>query len=163
MNKKGFTLPEVMVTLSILGIMMAISIPSYISWLPRHKLQTSVRQIYDDFNLAKMEAVRNNANAVVIFFPASNTYSIFLDTIVQNYALDAGEPRIRQGATLERGVNLYETTLGANTCGFNNRGLPTGPGQIHLTSPSGLYLGVDVTVAGGIRIISSTDNGVTWN
>ena len=39
-NRKGFTLTEVTVVLSLLGIMSAISVPSYISWLPRHKLQT---------------------------------------------------------------------------------------------------------------------------
>ncbi len=73
-NRKGFTLTEVVVTLSILAIMTAISIPSYFSWLPRHKLQTSARQIYDDMNLAKMQAVEATLLPLSIFHPASNNY-----------------------------------------------------------------------------------------
>ena len=66
-NRKGFTLTELTVTLSILGIMMAISVPSYFSWLPRHRLQTSARQIYDDLNLAKIRAVKDNTVACITF------------------------------------------------------------------------------------------------
>ena len=118
---------EVLVALSILGIMIAISVPSYISWLPRHRLQTSVRQIYDDLNLAKIRAVKDNTVAVVIFRPASNDYDIFLDTVLPNWALDGGEPVIRQNASLENGVTITGTTLPANSTGFNYRGmLPAG-------------------------------------
>ena len=166
MNKKGFTLVEIVVTISILSILTAITIPTYISWLPKHRLQTSVRQIYDDLNLAKMEAVRTNTVAVAIFYPFNNTYSIFLDkSDPVNYALDASDTSIRSGATLENGTNLYETTAPVgNTFGFNNRGLlTTGAGQIHLKSQNGLYLGVDLNIAGGLNIIKSTDNGATWN
>ena len=164
MNNKGFTLAEVVITLSILALMATIAVPSFISWLPRHKLQTSVRQIYDDMNLAKLMAVRNNVNVVVQFVPNSNTYNIFLDTIGNNFSLDAGETKIRDGATLEPGVNLYQTTLPSNSCAFNNRGLPVNSsfGQVYLTSPSGLYLGVDLSGAGGISIITSADKGGTW-
>ncbi len=155
---------EVVVTLAILGIMATIAIPSFMSWLPRHKLQTSVRQIYDDMNLAKLSAVRNNVNVVVQFVPNSNTYNIWLDTIGNNYSYDSGEPLIRQGATLESGVNLYQTTLPSNSCALNNRGLPVNSsfGQVYLTSPSGLYLGVDLNAAGGISIITSANGGGTW-
>jgi len=62
MNKKGFTLIELTTTLALLGIISAIAIPSYFSWLPRHKLQTSVRHIYDDMNMARSRAVRTNTD-----------------------------------------------------------------------------------------------------
>ena len=164
MNNKGFTLVEVVVTLSILALMATISIPTYISWLPNHKMRTSVRQIYDDMNLAKMLAVRNNTNVVVKFSTLNNSYSIFLDTIGNNFSLDAGELEIRKGATLENGVNLYQTTLPANSCAFNNRGLPVNAsfGRIYLKNPSGLYLGVDLNAAGNISVITSSDNGGSW-
>ena len=154
-NRKGFTLTELTVTLSILGIMTAISVPSYFSWLPRHRLQTSVRQIYDDMNLAKIRAVKDNSLAVVLFHPASNNYDIFLDTN-GNWALDGGEPRIRQSASLEKDVSITGTTLPFNTTGFNNRGmLPTGAwpgGQVSLTNPTGLVMGVNVNAAGNITV-----------
>jgi len=167
-NRKGFTLTEVVVTLSILGIMTAISIPSYISWLPRHRLQTSARQIYDDMQLAKIRAVKDNTVAVAIFNPATNKYTIFLDASVPlNWALDGGETVIRQGASLEKGVSITDTTLPANKTGFNNRGmLPVGAaaGVIRLTNPTNLLMGVEVmNTAGALRIVTSTDGWASWS
>jgi prepilin-type N-terminal cleavage/methylation domain-containing protein len=168
-NRKGFTLAELAVTLSILSIMTAISVPSYISWLPKHKLQTSVRQIYDDLNLAKMQAVRSNTVVVAKFNPATNKYSIFLDASVPlNWAYDgATDTYIRQNASLEDDVAITGTTLLAHTCGFNNRGmLQTGaiPGVIRLSNPTGILMGVEVlNTAGTIRIVTSTDGWVSWN
>ena len=141
--------------MSLIGIMMAIAVPSYISWLPRHRLQTSVRQIYDDLNLAKIRAVKDNTVAVILFKPASNDYDIFLDTS-GNWAYDGGEPLIRQSASLETGVTITGTTLPFNTCGFNNRGmLPAGVapgGQVSLTNATGVVSGVNVNTAGNITV-----------
>jgi prepilin-type N-terminal cleavage/methylation domain-containing protein len=168
-NRKGFTLAELAVTLSILSIMTAISVPSYISWLPKHRLQTSVRQIYDDMNLAKIRAVKDNTVAVIIFYPASNDYEIFLDASDPlNWAYDgATDTYIRQRTSLEDDVTITGTTLTANTCGFNNRGmLPNGaaPGVVRLTNPTGILMGVEVlNTAGTIRIVTSTDGWVSWN
>ena len=121
MNNKGFTLTELTVALAVLGIMSAISIPSYFSWLPRHRLQTSVRQIYDDMNMARSMAVKNNTTAVAIFDISNDTYTIFLDT-VENWAYDSSETVISNG-TLENDVDITGSTLTSHTYGFNSRGM----------------------------------------
>ena len=159
-NRRGFTLTEVVVILSILGIMTAISVPSYLSWLPKHKLQTSARQIYDDINLAKIRAVKDNTVAVITFTPGNDTYFVFLDDSISNGSYDAGETILRNNTTLENGVNM----TAANTCGFNNRGLrTTAQTQVtRLTNPTGIIMRIDVNTAGGISILMSKDGGVTW-
>lgn len=157
-NKKGFTLTELVVIFSIMGIMMAISIPSFISWLPRHRLQTSVRQIYDDMNLAKIRAVKDNRNACIQFYPLTDTYTVFFDVDgVAGYLLGTDIP-IKSNVTLENGVDITGTTLAAtaDTCGFNNRGMLSAlfaPGQVNLTNPTALVMSVQVNVAGGISIL----------
>ena len=158
-NRRGFTLTEVVVTLSILGIMAAISVPSYFSWLPRHRLQTSVRQIYDDMNLAKIRAVKDNRITCIQFYPASNKYTVFFDVDGIVGYLNGTDIPIKSNVTLENGVDITGTTLAAplnNTYGFNNRGLlPAGfaSGQVSLTNPTTLVMRVDVNAAGGISIL----------
>jgi prepilin-type N-terminal cleavage/methylation domain-containing protein len=154
-SRKGFTLTELTVTLSILGIMTAISVPSYFSWLPRHRLQTSARQIYDDLNLAKIRAVKDNIVAVAKFSQLNNNYSIFLDAN-GTWSVDATETKIRENASFENGVSIANITFPFNTIGFNNRGmLPTGAapgGQIDLTNATGIIMRVSVNTAGNISI-----------
>jgi type IV fimbrial biogenesis protein FimT len=161
MNNKGFTLTELTVTLALLGIMSSISIPSYFSWLPRHRLQTSVRHIYDDMNMARSTAVKTNADIGIQFIPSNETYRIFIDAN-QDQTLDTGDTVIRTG-TLESGVDITESTFTNNTYGFNSRGMSAGgTGEVRLTNPSGLFLGVRVNTSGCLTVINSTDGGTTW-
>jgi type IV fimbrial biogenesis protein FimT len=161
MNNKGFTLTELTVTIAILGIMSAISIPSYFSWLPRHRLQTSVRHIYDDMNMARSTAVKTNSDIGIEFNPSNENYKIFIDT-VKDQILDAGETVIRTG-TLENDVDIIGSTFTNNTYGFNSRGMSAGgTGEVRLTNPSGLFLGVRVNTSGCLTVINSTDGGTTW-
>ena len=165
MNKKGFTVIELTIVLSIIGIISIIAIPGYLAWLPRHELKTSVRHIYDDMNIAKSRAIKSNTVAVIIFDIPNDTYTVFLDSS-GNWALDAFETTISAG-TLENGVDITGSTLSSHTYGFNNRGMsasnPGQAGQVQLTNGSGLLMGVRVNVAGSLSILSSTDGGITWS
>jgi prepilin-type N-terminal cleavage/methylation domain-containing protein len=157
-NRTGFTMVEVAVTLSLLGILTAIAVPSYISWLPRHKLQTSARQIYDDMNLAKIRAVKDNRITCIQFNTGNNTYTVFFD-VGGGFGYQAGtDIPIKSNVALEDGVNITGSPFAAtaDTCAFNNRGLlPSGysSGQVILTNPTTLVMRVDVNAAGGISIL----------
>jgi len=148
-HRKGFTLTEVVVTLSILGVMTAISVPSYISWIPRHKLQTSARQIYDDLNLAKIRAVRANINSCITFNIGNNNYTVFLDVNGDSTYTNGIDTLIKGPVTLENGVNI----TAAIPCGFNNRGISTnGATQVSLTNPTGVVTNINVNSAGNITV-----------
>ena len=164
MNKKGFTMAEVLVTISILAIMAAISVPTFISWLPTHRLQTSARQIYDDLNLAKMEAVKRNTDVCVVFYPATEKYTVFVDKDGSGN-LNSGDITLqsKNNVALEKDVDIINTNFG-NTIGFNNRGMvaTATPGDIFLTNPTGIKMKITVINSGNISILYSKDGGATW-
>jgi type IV fimbrial biogenesis protein FimT len=147
MNNKGFTLAEVLVTIGILGIMAAISIPSYISWLPRHRLQTSARQIYDDLNLAKMEAVRRNTNICITFSTANNNYRVFVDPDSNGVYASPPDTILKDNVALENSVKISNTT----TIAFNNRGMAASIGNVNVTNPTGT-MRISVITTGNISI-----------
>jgi len=148
-NRKGFTMTEVVVVLSLLGILTAIAIPSFISWLPRHRLQTSTRQIYDDLNLAKIRAVRANIDSCITFNVGNDNYTVFLDVNGDSTYTNGVDTLIKGPVWLENGVNI----TAANTCGFNNRGMSTaGVTQVSLTNPTGVVTNVNVNTVGNITV-----------
>jgi type IV fimbrial biogenesis protein FimT len=163
MNKKGFTLVEVAVTLSILAIMATIAIPTYISWLPKHRLQISARQIYDDLNLAKMEAVRRNTDVCITFSLANNNYKVFVDANSDGTYTSPGDTILKNNVALENGVTISNTTFTGGTIGFNNRGMATNTGRADLTNPTGIKMRINVITTGYISILTSKDGGATWS
>ena len=56
----GFTLIEVVITLTILGILMAIAIPSMAEWMANNRVRTTAQSLLNGMQLAKSEAIRNN-------------------------------------------------------------------------------------------------------
>ena len=73
----GFTLLELMIVLSILGILAGISIPAFSSWLPDYRLRSAARELFSNMKLAKMMALKSNSIYRVVFDPnAEGSYSI---------------------------------------------------------------------------------------
>ena len=63
----GFTLLELMITIVILCILLGLAIPGFSRWVPNYRLRGAARDIYSNFQLAKMAAVRDRARCGVLF------------------------------------------------------------------------------------------------
>ncbi len=69
MKTKGFTLLELMVTLSILAIMMALAFPSFSSLLIKQKIKSKRDELMSAFQYARTEAVTQNRSVSICASP----------------------------------------------------------------------------------------------
>ncbi|RLB14646.1 MAG: prepilin-type cleavage/methylation domain-containing protein, partial [Deltaproteobacteria bacterium] len=79
MKKNGFTLIEFLVTFVILGILTAIAIPGFARWLPNYRLKSAARDVYSNMQLAKMGAIKANADWAIVFDTGASRYLICSD------------------------------------------------------------------------------------
>lgn len=129
----GFTLIEVLSTLVIAGILMAIAIPRFYALLPGIRVASAARQVATDLQLARMRAIAQRTTKTIIFTPP-NLYTFDADT--RNLSL------LFPGTTVA--VNPGNPTF--TTVGGNNANATT---TITLTN-NGLLRTVTVNAAGKI-------------
>lgn len=79
MKRYGFTLLELMVTLSVMSILALIAVPSFVGMHDRYHLKGTVDTLYADLQFARSEAVRRNG-AVFIGFSTGASWCYGLDS-----------------------------------------------------------------------------------
>ena len=66
MKARGFTLIELCVTITILGVLLAMAAPSMTTMLSNSRIKSAKEQIFAGINSAKSEAIRNNTSLRVV-------------------------------------------------------------------------------------------------
>jgi type IV fimbrial biogenesis protein FimT len=167
-RKSGFTLIELLVGLVLLGIIAAISVPGFSSWLPNYRLRSASRHMVSTLQLARIKAVKENATVAIVFNTASNSYEAFVDNGEGGGTADDwirnGQETLLMERTIPKDVDMYESSfsLGAQVR-FNGQGFIDGlGGHIYLKNTRDRYMGVTLNRVGNPTVVESTD-GVTWN
>ena len=123
---RGFSLIELMVTLTLLGVLLAAAIPAFGTWTANARVKSVAESIQNGLRLAQTEAVRQNRQTV---FALTNETPALGATLVadgsnwfiQTLPLVAGDPvRFIQGGTFAKqsGVGV----AGAALLCFNSTG-----------------------------------------
>ena len=105
----GFTLIELMITVSIAGIAMAFAMPALESYIQNDRLTTQINTFVGHLSLARSEAVTRKQQVIVCISSTSTNctgtnwnegWIVFADTDGDS-AFTAGEPIIRAQQALE--------------------------------------------------------------
>jgi len=149
-DSRGFSLAELITVTSIISIMSAIAIPSFLTVQPGMRLNGAAREVFGKLMWARAQAVEENTTYSVAF-PNNHTLTIINDTNGNGVA-DLGETT----ETVDIQTDYTDVTFvvgGADTTpNFNGRGTTNGQTTITVSNGSGSTRIVTVTATGNVKI-----------
>ena len=164
-NKSGFTLIELITVVAIVAALTAVAIPNYIGWLPGHRLRSALDDINTGLQLAKLQAVRENAGVVIRFDTANESAVIFLDDGGATGTADDrqlnGDERVYKRILMPEGIDIQDfpgtstSTDNGPWFGFSGRGMPLNNqfGTVRVVNSRGTTGGVAVNSVGNPSFI----------
>jgi Tfp pilus assembly protein FimT len=129
-KESGLTAFELAVTLAIIAVMASVTMPPYLKWWRKAQLRGAASNMASDLEMAKTQAIRENATVVVEF--QTRNYKLFFDTGdgaggAPNWSRDSDEELILN-RYLPPGVKIDTDSLSFPTesakTRFNSRGIP---------------------------------------
>ena len=122
MNKSeaGFTLTELMIVISILGLIAVLAVPNIKGFLQTWKLNGETQELASTLRTARSAAVRRNAEVVFTFDMNTNSYFYFEDDDGDG-GYDNGE-YMSETKEMDPGVVITAHTLPTNTITFGSKG-----------------------------------------
>ena len=124
-HARGFTIVEVMITLAVMGILLAFGVPAFSTWIENTRIRTTAQNIQGGLQLAKAEAVRRNLSVKVVIGGATGPAEWTVSAITPG-----GDVAVETRSGLEAAnVNtvLGIAPPGATTLTFNGLGRAVNP------------------------------------
>jgi prepilin-type N-terminal cleavage/methylation domain-containing protein len=141
-NRVGFSLIELIVVLSLMGILLAIGVPASNKLLLSYQLNGSARRVQTDLQNIKMRAAAENLGFQFTYGAGSGSYTIRRDGTVF-----VSKP-------LPEGIVITQ----AGTVSFSPRGT-AGSNRVRLQSRGGACKQVVVSSTGRIRVCNPAGCG----
>ena len=156
-NKMGFSLMELMVTLSMFAVIAALAVPSITGWRSEAKLKDAVSLLRGDLEMAKLKAI-NECGFVAILFNV-NGYTMFVDNgagggIEKNWIRDGSEEQVRN-RQMPAGVHIdmADTDFnGTDQTRFNARGRISDNGVVKIVNNAENHRQININRFGMITV-----------
>lgn len=140
----GFTIIELMIGLTVLGILIMIGLPSLATWIQNTQIRTAAEGMQSGLQLARAEALRRNTT-VRFQLVSTLTSACALSATGTNWVVSLADPTaacqqapsdvtapqiIQKKAGTEGATNATITATGGTSVTFNGIGRVTGAGPI---------------------------------
>jgi type IV fimbrial biogenesis protein FimT len=138
-NNRGFTVPEIIITLGIISILLAVAVPGLSSTIKNNRLAWSLNNIVSDIHFARSEAVKRDVRVIMCRtrYPGAKVpkcdgetktwttgYIIFADdgNYLNNSYDNGTDTLLRRGQAAASGVNIRTNSTWNNNLEFNPNG-----------------------------------------
>lgn len=150
---QGFSMIEVLITLSIAAALMSIGIPSFNDTMRRSKLASFTNQFVSDLNLARTEAIKTGLFTVVSRTGPNagvweDGWEVFNDSDNDNVLTEDGDG---DGILCERGEDCLLRRFQGLSTGYTLRGNGNYDNQVRFTAEGA------VTQAGSFALCENLD------
>ena len=142
-RQQGFTLIECMVVMVVMGLMFAMSIPSFQSYRRTHMLQAGTQSVLGQLRLARQKAIGMQHSQRLTFSTGTSSYSV--QDLVTNQTF--GPFNFPKEITIDR-ADLVEGGVTGTTISALSDGRFSGSGEIVLRNPKGVRDTLSVQVSG---------------
>ncbi len=78
-NKSGFSLLEIMVIMTIIGIMVAITIPNFGTYNKNRRIEGAVSAVQSEFRRLRAKTIGQRHRTKIKFEPGTGTYTTWID------------------------------------------------------------------------------------
>lgn len=171
-KNSGFSLIELLMVIGMIAIICSIAVPNLIGWRSKAQLGRAARDLYGNFQKAKMEAARSNQYCAVSFSTSTDKvtvngtlydYAVYIDDNPNNLTYDAGERVITAGFWSEYpGVSgdaiTFPQVASLPTIAFAPDGLPKNAGgglisgSVTLKNQKPIEREISISIIGNIKI-----------
>jgi prepilin-type N-terminal cleavage/methylation domain-containing protein len=152
--EQGFSLTELMVVITIMGIMLAVSSPALSRYAATWRLNSAASQMAMNMRAARSAAVNKNINVIFMFDKDAGEYH-FLEDTNGNGLVDGGE-RETSVQALPRGVTIGDYTVPQTTITFSSRGSTSDGGTIVMDGQHGRQIQIRVYPGTGNVTVENT-------
>lgn len=132
----GFTIIEVLVTVMVIGILIALGAPTFGEWLQSQQLRSAAEASLNGLQVARAEAIRRNEAARIVFAPPQTGWSVLdlAGNVVQSRSHEEGSPNAQVTVTPGGATTVTFTPLGSVTANADGSGIIQ---RLDVTNPSG--------------------------